>query len=282
MRGNYLFGFLCIATLFLGSITFSSCSKDNDNDEGYEEPDLTINVLDKIKDPILKKYIEIGMKNKAIKAAELDFLSVVEAASVTELGISMSEGGDKIKSMEGIEYFTGLERLYMNYTASTTVDLSKNTKLKELNVLSSIGETLTIISPSVERMEATYSKSKTITIDAPKLTWLKCDDSRVIELNTTKCPNLKMLRCGGSKIKALDLSQNLELEELVCGGSGNITSRALDISKNKKLHTVYASMGNAPLLYLYVWWDGGIENTPKSFKKLHIDQTKTKVLKKED
>lgn len=288
MRKNYLFSFLCIATLFLVSITFSSCSKDHDDEEnnggnngGTEEVDDSVNVLDKIKDPVFKEFIKTCMRINAIKTAKPDFLTPTEAAVVDNISLTSAENKKEIESIEGIQYFTGIEKLAINYTSVTYADLSKNTKLKELNALECTGNTLSIISPSVERLDISYVKSETITLDAPKLNYINCQDARVTELNTSKCPGLKTLRCGGSKIKALDLSQNPELEELSCGGSGNISSRSLDISKNKKLHSLWAGMGNAPLLRLYVWWEGGRDNVPSSFKTFFIEE-KTDVLKKED
>jgi len=259
----------------------NSCSK-NDDDPFIDDDEIideSINVFDKIKDPIFKYDIQQKIKQGVIKIATPGILTPSEAATLKEFSIIYSVDGVRLASLEGIEYFTGIEKLSINKSAVELVDLSKNKRLEEINISSCTPESIRIISPTAKRLYGAYVECSTITVEAPQLTHFDCFSSYLNNLDTSGCPKLQSLRCGGSKIKSLDLSNHPELTELSCGASGNISSRTLDISKNRKLKILWAGMGNQPLLKLYVWWNGGRDNVPSQFETFYIED-KTEVLKK--
>jgi hypothetical protein len=67
-------------------------------------------------------------------------LSLIEAAAVTRITCSLWDFvGDKIASMEGLEYFTGLTVLQCYGHRLITLDISKNTKLVELDCRNNLG-----------------------------------------------------------------------------------------------------------------------------------------------
>lgn len=269
MKKLYLLVLVC--TL---SFTFFSCDK-NDKDLSEDE----INVIDKIKDPYFKAHVALYVKMGWYKTEDPNVLKPSEAALVKSIDISNTDGRRLLKSLEGIEYFTGIETLRLNTTAVELVDLSNNLKVKTIDILDCIGESMVIISPSVIAINAKYLQSKSLTLKTASLITYEGGFTNLTSLVTNDSPKLEVLKCGGSTIKSLDLSNNLELRELSCGASGNISSHILDISQNKKLKALYASMGNNPLQILYVWWDGGRDNIPSTFETFNIESP-TKVVKK--
>lgn len=266
MKKFYLLLLICSL-----SLAFFSCDKDSGEDE--------INVIDKIKDPYFKAHVALYVKMGWYKTENPQFLKPSEAALIKSIDISNTADKRLLKSLEGIEYFTGIETLRLNNTAVEFVDLSKNLKVKTIDILNCIAESMEIISPSVKTINAQYLNSKSLILKAASLVTYEGGFTNLTSLVTNDCPKLEVLKCGGSTIKSLDLSNNLELRVLSCGASGNISSHVLDISKNKKLKELYASMGNNPLQILYVWWDGGRDNIPSTFETFNIESP-TKVIKK--
>ena len=126
-------------------------------------------------------------------------LQAWEAALVAELNIS----GNMIRSLKGIEYFTGLERLDCARNALSSLDVSRNTKLKEL----------------------------------------RCESNQITALDVSMLKSLQVLNCRGNRLSSIDVSQNAELTYLKCclnNGSmieGNgITT--VDVSNNPKLEVL--------------------------------------------
>lgn len=255
-------------------ITFHSCNK-NDNDPDEEG----INVIDKIKDPYFKAHVALYVERGWYKTEDPKFLKPSEAASIKTIDISNTADRRLLKSLEGIEYFTGIETLRINTSAVEQVDLSKNLKVKTIDIYDCIAESMEIISPSVITINAKYLQSKSLILKAASLITYEGGFTNLTSLVTNDCPKLEVLKCGGSTIKSLDLSNNLELKELSCGGAGNISSRVLDISHNKKLGALHAAMGNQALRILYVWWDGGRDNIPSTLANFNIESS-TEVIKK--
>lgn len=250
-----------LLTIFLcGCIALTSCSKDESN--GGDNIDPNLNVLEKITDPVFKEYIKVLIRIGSIKAASPDILTYAEARVITDLSFTNTANKQNMTSLEGIEYFTGLEDLRLNYTAVSYVDLSKNVRIKEISFAGCIADTITIISPSVEYISGVTSKNNAVIIKARNLTALRCSDSKMTMLDVSECPFLKDLRCGGCRINRLDVSNNTALTLLWCGGAGNLTCRELDVSKNIKLEFLSCNQGAASISKLYVWWEGGRDHIP--------------------
>lgn len=278
---NFLFLFI-VSILFVQ--LFWSCSKDDDDDNGF---DNSINVIDKIKDPYFKAYIKLSLEKGWIKTVDPNILTPAEAAVLNELSLSLVSNREKITSLEGIEYFTGLEKLYIHNTAISVVDLTKNKKLTYLSICGCTAESMKISSPWVKEIYGKYGENISLTLETPILDRINCSDSKLKTLDVTACSKLTHLNCGGSKIISLDVSKNPELYLLWCGGYGCLTSGQLDVSNNKKLEFLSCSQGAGSISKLYVWWDGGRENIPKqlqgSDKTLgtrFIVNAKTQIIKK--
>jgi hypothetical protein len=158
-------------------------------------------------------------------------LSSTEAAAVK----SMSVASEGIASLSGIEYFTGLQLLDCQSNSLTTLDLSANTALEELeayqNQLTSIvwptnSDNLNLIS---------LAENKLTSIDVsrfPALEGLLVDDNEIASIDVTNNPNLQALTFMGNSVSSIDLSKNSELLVLTIDYN-KLTS--LDISNNPKL-----------------------------------------------
>ena len=141
-------------------------------------------------------------------------LTNAEIASVTSIQLdSYYSSAAKIKSLQGIEYFTELNSLDCYGNQLTSLDLSKNTKLTSLGC----------------------SSNQLTSIDLSKntnLTNLSCSFNQLTSLDISKNTSLTYLYCPHNQLTSLDLSQNTALTSLDCF-SNQLTS--LDLSKNVKL-----------------------------------------------
>ncbi len=122
-------------------------------------------------------------------------------------------GGQPIKSLKGIEYFTEISELSCVYNDLTEIDLSHNTKLEYLN--------------------CHHNKLKELDVsELPLLETFYCDSNKLQSIDVSENKKLKDFSCKENSLGTLNVSQNKELERLVCGHN-NLTK--LDVSENKKL-----------------------------------------------
>ena len=202
MRKLFLFTPLHLCMVIIAfCISLNSCSKDDDDERDLEN----INVLDKIKDANFKAGILRFMELGKIKADEPNILTGKEAAEVKLLHIYSWD----IKSMEGLEYFTGLTELDCSKNKLGSLDLSKNTKLVKLRC------------NECELTSLNVSNNK-------ELESLQCKTNNLESIDVSKCPKLTIFECNENKLTKLDVSKNKELRYFVC--SDNNISGTMDIS----------------------------------------------------
>ena len=101
-----------------------------------------------------------------------------------------------VEQLNGIQYFPNLEKLEAGNLRS--VDLSRNTALKELNVAGSRNLTSLDLSHN------------------PNLQRLNCSVTGLTSLDLSHNPELEYLRCVSNKLTKLDLSNNTKLTEVYC------------------------------------------------------------------
>lgn len=207
--------FVVLSVFTVSLLLLNSCSK-SDNDETSGNRDGNVNVLTKITDPKFKEYIRNAIDNGRIITASPDFLTEKEAAAVERLDIYHW----KIKSLEGIEYFTGLKELDCSNNELQTLDLSKNIKLEKLRCNSCSLNSLNI------------SNSKNLQV-------LQCWVNKLESLDISNCPKLTTLDCYENSLTKLDISKNKELTSLdinACKIAGTI-----DVSHCNSLLTLKTS-----------------------------------------
>ena len=158
-----------------------------------------------------------------------------------------------IYSLKGIEYFTNLRTLKCNNNRLTSLDLSENHYLREvdcsynqltsLEVSSYYGNIEKILCGNNSFTELTirFHDTNLRTLDVsncPYLTELYCYQNILTSLNVSNCTALKKLNCQGNNLTSLDVSTLKNLTTLLCYFN-KLTS--LDVSNNTKL--TYLSTG---------------------------------------
>ncbi len=192
-------------------------------------PEFKIDITDKFTDANF-----LAAVRQALGKGANDKVYTTDVSKITKLIVS----GKGISSLDGIEYFYGLESLVCNHNSLTKLDVSNNTKLKELICY---GNELTALdvskNPNLEKLWCMGNKLSSLDISKnPKLEVLMCFENKLTALDVSKNPNLNYLSCEDNQLTALDVSKNPNLESLICYDN-QLTS--LDVSKNPLLESLY-------------------------------------------
>jgi len=165
-------------------------------------------------------------------------IAPADVASVTMLNI----GWKSIQSLEGIEYFISLERLWCHNNQLTSLDVSNNTALTSLYCF---GNQLTSLDVSNNtaltdllcgniydsNLDLALGGNHLTTLDLSNntaLTILDCTNNHLTTLDLSNNTALEDLRCGGNKLTTLDLSNNTALWNLECGYPRTTTWNEMD------------------------------------------------------
>ena len=189
----------------------------------FAEITVELNVFDEIADPGFLYYCRDLMDFDANGDGRL---SPEEARLIREINVSewYKVTGNRIYSLEGIEYFTGLTFLACYGNALTELDLSKNTELTYLHV-------------------GTNLLTKLDLSNNTKLVELYVGKNMITEIDLSPCPGLKKFHCFVcSELTSVDFSKNPELVEVYAESCPKITS--LDFSNNPDLAVVRCYDGN--------------------------------------
>ena len=180
-------------------------------------------------------------------------LSTAERDAVTEINVQNA----RIKSLNGIQYFTQLVMLRCYNNQLTKLDVSKNTQLKylgcynnqltELDVSKNIQLAVVVcwnnqltkldVSKNAKLMSLHCDNNQLKSLDVSKnakLMSLHCDNNQLTKLDVSKNAQLEILYCDNNQLTNMDVSKNVQLEILHCGNN-QLTN--MDISKNTKLQT---------------------------------------------
>ena len=163
--------------------------------------------------------------------------------------LSLPQG---IKDLKGIEYFENLEKLEGVSVGLKYLDVTKNKKLKYLDVNTNQLEHLKVTentgleylhcgSNQLTELDVTHNRklsklwcynNQFTKLDVSKnsdLVWLGCGSNSLTELDVSRNPKLEMLLCFDNQLTELDLSKNTALTELDCSGN-HLTSLELTSS----------------------------------------------------
>ena len=143
-----------------------------------------------------------------------------------------------IASLKGIEFFKALTGLYCFNNQLTSLDVSKNTALKELachnNQLTSLdvskNTALTVLSCFDNQLTSLDMSGCTA------LTELHCYNNQLTSLDVSGFTALTTLRCYTNQLTSLDVSKNTLLTELSCDNN-QLTS--LNVSGCTALKSLY-------------------------------------------
>ena len=156
-------------------------------------------------DPDFQKYVEDNIDTVDTTSGKKDGkLSKAERDAVTKISITNTNCTD----LTGIAYFANLTELNCYHNQLTTLDVSKNAKLRILKCYNNGMEKLNLG-------------------DITHLTLLNCDDNNLTELDVSKNPDLEDLECRENKLRRVVIGKKYRLTTLYLRGN-QLTS--LDLS----------------------------------------------------
>ncbi|HOO49566.1 MAG TPA: DUF4214 domain-containing protein, partial [Saccharofermentans sp.] len=171
------------------------------------------------------------------------FLSETEIAKITSINVTDMS----ISTLEGIEYFTAIMRLYCYENNLTTLDVSRNTALVFLDCYGNNLTTLDVSNnTSLRGLQCAGNNLTTLDVsNNTALTFLVLNNNNLTTLDVSNNTVLESLYCGGNNLTTLDVSNNTVLESLYCG-ENNLTT--LDVSNSTALETLYCYDNNLTTL----------------------------------
>lgn len=230
------------------------------NDDGT----VTINSQN-FPDDVFRKYVKDHIDRDGNGV-----LSVAEMDAVRELYVnqwSLDDENAFITSVKGVEYFPQLTVFWCDDNTIREVDVSKNTKLKELSCSGMELESLNVSGcTELEKLCCAWNSALT-ELDlssCTKLRELNANINGLIELDLSKNTQLETLDCSMGVISELDLSHQSKLKKLDCYctqlnkldvsncpdleylDTSTCKLTEIDISKNAKLKYVSAMGNNLP------------------------------------
>lgn len=156
-------------------------------------------------DPDFQKYVNDKIDTADTTSGKKDGkLSKAERDAVTKISITNTNCTD----LTGIAYFANLTELNCYHNQLTTLDVSKNAKLRILKCYNNGMEKLNLG-------------------DITSLTVLQCEDNNLTELDVSKNPYLKELQCRENKLRRVVIGKKYSLTTLYLRGN-QLTS--LDLS----------------------------------------------------
>lgn len=155
-------------------------------------------------DQVFLQYVKDNIDTADTTGQKDGKLSQAERDAVTEISITNTNCTD----LTGIAYFANLTKLNCFDNKLTTLDVSKNAKLRILKCYNNGMEKLNLG-------------------DITHLTLLNCDDNNLTELDVSKNPNLEDLECRENKLRRVVIGKKYSLTTLYLRGN-QLTS--LDLS----------------------------------------------------
>ena len=146
-----------------------------------------------------------------------------------------------IKSLEGIRFFEDLEKLDCHDIGLTTLNVSKNFKLEELNCSGNqLKASLYILSSGLKKLNCSNNKltfmnlgilsglnleevdcsnnniANIVMDSVGELVKFDCSNNALMALDVSQCSKLQQLNCAGNQLMELDVSSQTQLTELDC------------------------------------------------------------------
>ena len=191
-------------------------------------------------DKVFRKYVSDSFDINRDGQLSQSEIKAVQTIDCTE---------KEIYSLEGIGFFADIEYLFCSYTKVQRLDLSANTKMREL-LCCETGLCELNVSKNEDLEYILCGKNQLTELNVSKnakLTGIECYENQIDKLDLTHNPELVRIDCYGNNIRTLDTSKNPKLEYLSCGF--NPISK-VDVSTNPKLKEFWCYGGNLSKLDL--------------------------------
>lgn len=155
----------------------------------------------------------------------------------------------KAETVKGIEYFPNLEELDCSESGLSSLDISRNKKLRELYCNGNNLEKLNVSkNKELQKLNCSDNDISSLKIGAnKKLRQLFCDENQLKKLEVKKNKKLVELSVSNNKLKKLKIEKLKKLKELYCD-TNRLTS--LKLSKNRNLITLNCSYNKLKKLQL--------------------------------
>lgn len=144
--------------------------------------------------------------------------------------------GYAIKSLEGIRLFEDLETLDCHGIGLTTLNVTKNFKLEELNCSDNqLKDYLYILSNKLKKLNCSNNKLTSMNLGILKglnLEEVDCSNNNITNIVMDSVGELVKFDCSNNALTALDVSQCSKLKELNCSGNQLME---LDVSNQTQL-----------------------------------------------
>ena len=167
---------------------------------------------------------------------DLDDNGILSSSELAIEKIDVESSG--ITDLKGIEFFQNLTYLDCDTNFLKKLDLSYNTKLKNLYCKENAISELNIINcTELEYIDCGHNFLSELDIsNNSKLSSVICQNNQLNGLDLSNNPNLITLACGNNVLPELDFSNNPKLDFMDC--SNNLITK-IDISKNSVLTALF-------------------------------------------
>ena len=240
-RTRLVSALLTLAMVFT-FLPFSAFAANTEID--FNSPDFVLKFQDAEFQRFLKERCDTNHNGK-LDAQELN---------ITEMTITDDY---KIRNLEGIESFEDLEKLDCHGTGLTTLNVSTNYKLKELNCSDNqLKDYLPILSSGLKKLNCSNNKLTHMNLgnrSGLNLEEVDCSNNNITNIVMWNVGELVKFDCSNNDLMTLDVSQCLKLEELNCSGNQLME---LDVGHQTQLTQLDCS--NNKLTELNVKQNGGL------------------------
>ena len=224
-RTRLVSALLTLAMVFT-FLPFSAFAANTEID--FNSPDFVLKFQDAEFQRFLKERCDTNHNGK-LDAQELN---------ITEMTITDDY---KIRNLEGIESFEDLEKLDCHGIGLTTLNVTKNFNLKELNCSDNyLKDYLYILSSRLKKLNCSNNKLTSMNLgglyglnleevdcsnnnitnivmwNVGELVKFDCSNNDLMTLDVSQCSKLQQLNCAGNQLMELNVSNQTQLTELDC------------------------------------------------------------------
>ena len=217
---------LAMVFTFLPFSAFAASTASTEID--FSSPDFKLNFPDEEFRNFLKGYCDTNNDGKL----DVDIKSMKIPNSYA------------IKSLKGIEFFEDLETLDCHGIGLTTLNVTKNFNLKELNCSDNqLKDYLYILSSGLKKLDCSNNKlthmnlgilsglnleevncsnnniTNIVMWSVGELVKFDCSNNDLMTLDVSQCSKLQQLNCAGNQLMELDVSSQTHLTELDCSNN---------------------------------------------------------------
>ncbi|WP_035646302.1 T9SS type A sorting domain-containing protein [Flavobacterium sp. ASV13] len=151
---------------------------------------------------------------------------------------------DKITDLTGIQDFVALETFTCTNQGVTTIDLSKNTKLKAIQISKNSLTTLDISkNTALQNIDCSFNNLTELNVsNNTLLTKLYINNNQIKTIDVSKIKLLEDLEAGSNQLTNIDVTSNLALKQLSTYGNKIPT---INVTKNTALTSLSAFSNEA-------------------------------------